>query len=668
MIYNNSSRMKSFHTENKIEKEILREDNDTMNYGVFKVEDRAYKRYWIEDLAGETIQENPSEVQNIHYFHGDIIDLTNYSVVKSKIVDGGKIPGILILAKNKTYGTLQPKSNKKRNAKTKHLYKFIPNDSKLPYFLVPYELSIGFNKRFVDKYAVIELKHWNECDTHPIGTLFQVIGEVNIDENIYEYLLWCNNLVSTNKSLKYIVSQKFKEKSKEEYLNDIIQTYNLEDRRNCVESGEMHSKFNIYSIDPYGCRDIDDAYSIKKVDDQTTLLSIYISNVSIWLDVLQIWDYFTKTQSISTIYLPERKISMLPTILSETMCSLQEKETRIAFTMDLYIKDDTIEDIQWKNTIIEVKENLDYEDSMFLKSSEYTSLLELCRTLNKKNKYKYLVDGIQNSHEVVEYLMILMNCEAGKLCNKLNVGIFKIMSLDCVEQEKYQEKDQESTIIQNTIHHLTLPKEVRNFKQIWNSVGSVYCTKSLLNHSSFKDLTKGTLSHDMIGTESYLQITSPIRRMVDLLNMTIIQEKLGLLNRIYKTTTEMNVDQSEIRRGVYFDLTDKEAMKRINKDTKHIRHVQNECALIHRSHTISDLLDTIYDGYIIDNSIHKYYLNYVVYIPALKLCKTITIDKRRVGQEDKYKLNLPMYKALKFKIYLFNDYASMKKKWLLNII
>ena len=659
--------MKTYTLKHQIEKEMLREDNSKMNYGVFKVEDRDYKKYWIEDFGGETIQENPSNVKNIHCFNGDIIDLVDYSVVKSKIIDGGKIPGILVLAKNKTYGKLRPKSKKQRNAKSKHLYKFIPNDSKLPYFLVPYELSIGFNKRFVDKYAVIELKHWDDCDTHPIGTLFEVIGEVNIDENIYEYLLWCNDLVYTNKSLKYIVGQKFREKPKEDYLEEIINTYNLEDRRNIDAGSEGKiSKFNIYSIDPYGCRDIDDAYSLKIVDNETKLLSIYISNVSIWLDVLQIWDCFTKTQSVSTIYLPERKIPMLPTILSETLCSLLEKETRIAFTMDLYIKDGTIEDIQWKNTIIRVKENLDYEDSMYLKSSEYISLLELCRTLNKKDKYRYLVDGIQNSHEVVEYLMILMNCEAGKLCSKLNVGIFKIMSLNGVEQEKCQKP---TTIQQeNTICHLTLPKEVRKFKQIWNSVGSVYCTKSLLNHSSFRDLTKGALSHDMIGSESYLQVTSPIRRMVDLLNMTIIQEKLGLLKKISQTTNEINMDRSEIRKGVYYDFTDKEAMKRINKDSKHIRHVQNECALIHRSHTISNMLDTIYDGYIIDRNIHKHYLNYVVYIPALKLCKTITMDTHNVGQEDKYKLNLPMYKAMRFKIYLFNDYASMKKKWLLNII
>jgi exoribonuclease R len=654
--------MKSHLIETQNEKEILREDNSNMNYGIFKVEDRGYKKYWIEDFDGTHIKENPQNINNIHCFHGDIIDLNDCSVVKSKILDGGKIPGILVLAKNKTYGTLRSTSNKK-NKKARHLYKFIPNDSKLPYFLVPYELSIGFNKRFVDKYAIIELKHWDECDTHPIGTLFQVIGEVNVDENIYEYLLWCNDIASTNKSLKYIVGQRFREKSKEEYLSEIILHYSLEDRRKSATDTEKTStKFNVFSVDPYGCRDIDDAYSLKKLDDETCLLSIYISNVPIWLDVLQMWDCFTKTQSISTIYLPERKIPMLPTILSETMCSLLEKETRIAFTMDMYIKNGNIEDIQWKNTIIEVKENLDYEDSMYLQSTEYASLFDLCRKLNRK--YTYLEDGIQNSHEVIEYLMILMNCEAGKLCDRLNVGIFKIMSLNGDEQKEHPDH----TVINNTIHQLTLPKEVRKFKQIWNSVGSVYCTKSLLNHSSFRDLTKGTLSHDMIGSESYLQITSPIRRMVDLLNMMIVQEKLGLLKRKSQTTIEMNIDRSEIRKGVYFDFTDKETMKRINKDTKHIRHVQNECTLIHRSHTISNLLDTIYDGYVIDRNMHKHYLNYVVYIPSLKICKTITMNTNSIAYEDKYKLNIPMYKSLKFKIYLFNDYASMKKKWLLNII
>jgi exoribonuclease II len=65
-------------------------------------------------------------------------------------------------------------------------------------------------------------------------------------------------------------------------------------------------------------------------------LSIYISNVTIWMDILNLWNSFS--QRISTIYLPDKKRPMLPTILSECLCSLQENLTRIAFVMDIFIQ------------------------------------------------------------------------------------------------------------------------------------------------------------------------------------------------------------------------------------------------------------------------------------------------------------------------------------------
>ena len=65
------------------------------------------------------------------------------------------------------------------------------------------------------------------------------------------------------------------------------------------------------------------------------------------MDVLNLWDSFS--QRISTIYLPDRKRPMLPTILSDCLCSLQEKTTRIAFTMDIFIKDGAIIDTKYSN-------------------------------------------------------------------------------------------------------------------------------------------------------------------------------------------------------------------------------------------------------------------------------------------------------------------------------
>jgi exoribonuclease R len=63
------------------------------------------------------------------------------------------------------------------------------------------------------------------------------------------------------------------------------------------------------------------------------------------MDVLNLWDSFSRR--ISTIYLPDKKRPMLPTILSDCLCSLQENVRRVAFVMDVFIKENEIIDIKF---------------------------------------------------------------------------------------------------------------------------------------------------------------------------------------------------------------------------------------------------------------------------------------------------------------------------------
>ena len=51
------------------------------------------------------------------------------------------IPGVLVLEGNKRYG----------KHKRKFLYKCIPDDRRLPIFMVPYSIKLGFNKKQYNK-------------------------------------------------------------------------------------------------------------------------------------------------------------------------------------------------------------------------------------------------------------------------------------------------------------------------------------------------------------------------------------------------------------------------------------------------------------------------------------------------------------------------------------
>ena len=76
------------------------------------------------------------------------------------------------------------------------------------------------------------------------------------------------------------------------------------------------------------------------------------------------WDLgFISRKRISTIYLPDRKRPMLPTILCDAVCSLVEGNIRFAFTLDIRVNKETYEILETKlsNTVIRVKHNLRYK-------------------------------------------------------------------------------------------------------------------------------------------------------------------------------------------------------------------------------------------------------------------------------------------------------------------
>jgi exoribonuclease R len=280
----------------------------------------------------------------------------------------------------------------------------------------------------------------------------QLIGPVEVLDNFYEYQLYCKSLNASIQNFTKDTSKALKTHTHDAFIENIrIKHPEIIDRTNNAE-------WNIITIDPPNSQDYDDAFSIRTLDNGMQQLSIYISNVTIWMDVLNLWDSFSRR--ISTIYLPDRKRPMLPTILSDCLCSLQEKHTRLAFVMDLIIDGEVITDIKYSNCMIRVAKNYCYEEHALLESKNYNAILETTQTLSKNYKY---INNVRNSHEMVCYLMILMNYNTAKNLITHKNGIFR------------------STIMKKEISvPESLPEDVGKFIKIWNSAAGQYIDVSCL--------------------------------------------------------------------------------------------------------------------------------------------------------------------------------------------
>uniref|UniRef100_A0A6C0EF21 RNB domain-containing protein n=1 Tax=viral metagenome TaxID=1070528 RepID=A0A6C0EF21_9ZZZZ len=619
-----------------------------------KINSRTYDEWYYTDLLQNKVNVSYDPI-NYKLFNNDIImevlcDTSNNSIqnTRIKVVDSvisknKNIPGVLILKDNKTYGRLERKDTLDLSGSAikktpgKLLYKCIPDDKTLPPFLIPYEFKhSNFSKLYSNLYVTFSFSKWGEKDKHPIGTLTNVIGEVN-NSNIdiyYSYQLLCKNLNISieqfNKTLFNNIKTRFDSSTIE--LNKITNEFILSQYPE-LENRTDQKEWNIFTIDSVNTTDYDDAFSIKKIGSsescETYMLSIYISNVALWMELFGLWDAFSSR--VSSIYLPDKKITMLPTIMSSNLCSLIENAYRYAFTMDITIsvinydstneKDIMIENIEFKNTIINVSNNYSYQQEGLISNNNYKTLFNITKLLSEKYVCKY---DITDSNHMVAYLMILMNYYCAKNLKKNKTGI----------------------LLKNNI--TTMPKGAGLDNESDNFIKSWYLSKSeyfgVMNKIDTTSNSSHISNHESLQLDAYTHITSPIRRIVDLLNLVEMQQ----IHDLFAFSKEA--------RQFYNKWTSEEHILFINTNMKSIRKLQNECTLLDMFNNIPEIIEKTFNGVIIDikNNIGSNNSTvYMVYVPELKITCKITKQTTK---------NYEMYDQVKCKLYMFPDEYNIKQK------
>ena len=568
-------------------------DSDNRNYKIV-VDDRNYVQWKIYDYDDVNITEKPLDIDPISskLFSGDVFlydeETFVVNITHSPTRNIGSIPGILVLNDGKTYG----------HDKKRLLYKCIPDDRRIPTFLVPYQVKNNFTKKNNNLYVLFHYENWN--GKHPIGILDNAIGPVSEISNYYEYQLYCKSLYASIQNFTREATRKSRMRSVEDMMDKIMEgNPTILDRR----------KEKIITIDSASTNDYDDAISFVEGEDGNKRISIYISNVPMWMEELDLWSSFS--ERVSTIYLPDRKRPMMPTILSENLCSLREKEDKFAFVMDILldIKTGDISSIEYSNARIKVRKNHVYDSFALLKDKMYIDILQQVIGLHDYHKY---IKQIHNSTDVITYLMILMNNMTANKLIEYNSGIYR--SLQFIERNK----------LGHAQDHL--PEEISRFMKTWNSgVGSY-------------TLYDNRKPHDLMEIESYIHITSPIRRLVDLLNMLKLQDSMGS----YKYGSEA--------KGFYEKWSGN--LDYINTTMRSIRKVQTDCNMLDLFTNKENITQTTYDGYVFDKiERDDGTFQFTVYLHEMKMVSRITL------RED-----MENYEKMQFKVYLFEDQETLRKK------
>jgi len=174
----------------------------------------------------------------------------------------------------------------------------------------------------------------------------------------------------------------------------------------------------------------------------------------------------------------------------------------------------------------------------------------------------------------------------------------------------------------------SVPSNIQKFLKMWNSSGGQYVKYDNI------------ASHDMLQLDAYVHITSPIRRLVDILNIMIIQDSLNLM-KLEGTRLEF-----------YNRWTNDDTLDYINKTMRSIRKVQNDCNLLNICTMDKEILEEVYTGFIFDKIVRNDNLyQYMVYLPKFKMVNRFTSrhDKENLSEQQ-------------FKIYVFMDENRLKQK------
>lgn len=261
---------------------------------------------------------------------------------------------------------------------------------------------------------------------------------------------------------------------------------------------------NIYSIDPYECKDIDDAlHCIVKEQKENSItyeIGIHIADVSSYIKENSELDIELQQRS-ETIYVYNKApIHMIPGELSIETISLMSgsKKRAFSFIFDVIVENDVviISNIKFIKTFVNVI-NLTYDQAQKMNDAKtnidiinmYNVGIKLGNSLNHKNMKKY------DSHEMVAIYMIFANKTVAETLSSKNKNNILLRCHNFKQQDIYNVKCDDDILYEK--YNMYLMEQAKYQIGINNDLNNC--------------------GHRGLDLQFYTHMTSPIRRYADII-------------------------------------------------------------------------------------------------------------------------------------------------------
>ena len=474
-------------------------------------------------------------------FHGDQVEVTIKSAPDGKRREG-KVVRILSHGTTRLVGYFQ---------KNKNFGFVVPDNQRfIKDVFVPLERSKG---AVTGHKVVVELTKYGGDNKKPEGKIVEIIGHVNDPGT---------DIMSIVKG--YDLPIEFPEK----VLNQAERV--AKDVSTADMAGRMDIRdWQMVTIDGEDAKDLDDAISLTK-EGENYKLGVHIADVTNYVQEKSALDREAYKRGTS-VYLVDRVIPMLPHILSNGICSLNEGEDRLALSCIMTINDkgnvvdykiaETVICVDRRMTYTSVKKILEEQDEEECKKYEefvpmFQMMEKVAGILREKRKKRGSID-----FDFPETKMVLD--EQGKpielkpydrnVATKI-IEDFMLLANETVAEHYFwqeipfvyrtheqpdEEKIQKLAIFINNFGHsmhiannAVRPKEIQKLLvKVEGTNEEALISRLALRSMKQAKYTPENTGHFGLATTYYCHFTSPIRRYPDLQIHRIIKEDLrGRMN------------------------------------------------------------------------------------------------------------------------------------------
>lgn len=447
--------------------------------------------------------------------------------------------------------------------------------------------------------VVVTITKYPEKGHSAEGIISEIISRYGEAGGDIKALIRSYNLIKTFPST---VNAEASAIAKKEAPGDLTKRVNLRDRK-------------IFTIDGADAKDLDDAVSLTRLANGNYLLGVHIADVSHYVTEGGPLDNEALKRG-NSVYLIDQVIPMLPTVLSNGLCSLNEQVDRLTLSIDMEISGDgKVVNHTIYESVINTTARMVYTDVSDIienKSPElitkYAHILdeimlmdELAKILRKKRMDRGSLDfefdeayitlnsaGIPISidiaerrvaNKIIEEFMLLANETVAEHFYWLEIPfVYRIHekpSLEKMEEFKAFIKGFGITLkgASENIHPKELSEVLKKVEgQSYEHVVNTIMLRSMRKAFYGVDCE----GHFGLGVKFYCHFTSPIRRYPDLMIHRIMKESLhGGLNEkrvkiLKKKATEAASIASTTERKAQELEREVEKLKKAEYMSKHI--------------------------------------------------------------------------------------------------